>query len=444
MRRLSLILLCPLLMLSCSVLKHEGKSFSEDYSTDGYARDYFYLEGARQFDLGNYDAAMDLYRHTLDIDTATAAACYNLAQFYMSFRDRATSQRYASKADELLSRAVRLEPDNYWYRRLLAMNMQRMNRVDDAIAQYEEMARRFPGRTDLLLTLAALYDDAGDYGKELRVLTRYGQIEDVADELKMQRVACYLELGELDSAFVESDNPEQIIDLLTNSVSGSLDHMETDMDRLSVRSMIEMLASFCDVAIRYEPGMASAWKSKAMTCFWMGERQQGLDALTQGLENVSDAEGKSMLFSFRGDYYNSLGEKQKMYADYDSTLVYDPDNIPVLNNYAYFMSVENRDLKKALEMSGKTIKAEPLNPTYLDTYAWILFRMKKYEEAKSYMERALQYMDDENSDLYEHYGDVLFMCGDVDGAVENWHRALQLNSSSAVLEQKIKERKYLE
>ena len=133
-----------------------------------------------------------------------------------------------------------------------------------------------------------------------------------------------------------------------------------------------------------------------------------------------------------------------MYADYDSTLVYDPENIPVLNNYAYFMSVENRDLKKALEMSGKTIKAEPLNPTYLDTYAWILFRMKKYEEAKSYMEKALQYMDDENSDLYEHYGDVLFMCGDVDGAVENWHRALQLNSSSAVLEQKIKERKYLE
>ena len=116
----------------------------------------------------------------------------------------------------------------------------------------------------------------------------------------------------------------------------------------------------------------------------------------------------------------------------------------MLNNYAYYLSVEGRDLERALKMSARTLDEEPLNATFLDTYAWILFKMKRYNEALGYMEKALRYLETDNPEIYEHYGDVLFMCGEKEKALENWHKAVQMNSSSATLDQKIKQGKYLE
>jgi tetratricopeptide (TPR) repeat protein len=95
-------------------------------------------------------------------------------------------------------------------------------------------------------------------------------------------------------------------------------------------------------------------------------------------------------------------------------------------------------------MSGKTLEIEPLSATYLDTYAWILFRMKRYNEALVYMEKALRYLESDNPEIYEHYGDVLFMCGEKEKALENWHKAMRLNSDSPTLEIKIREQKYIE
>jgi len=108
------------------------------------------------------------------------------------------------------------------------------------------------------------------------------------------------------------------------------------------------------------------------------------------------------------------------------------------------MALEDHDLEKALKMSAKTLEAEPLSATYLDTYAWILFRMKKYKEALVYIEKALRYLDTDNPEIYEHYGDVLYMCGEKAKALENWHKSVQMNSESTTIDLKIKEEKYLE
>ena len=225
---------------------------------------------------------------------------------------------------------------------------------------------------------------------------------------------------------------------------GSVDGVYANLDKIRCRQLLDVVMSFCDVVSSHEPQLAEAYTQKSIGYFWMGENEEALDALTKGLKKVNTDKDKAMLYNLRGDYYHTLGERQKMYADYDSTLIYDPDNINVLNNYAYYLSVEGRDLKKALAMSAKTLEAEPLNSTYLDTYAWILFKMKKYKEALGYMEKAMRYLDRDNPEVYEHYGDVLFMCGEKEKALENWHKALQANSTSATLDQKIKQQKYLE
>ena len=430
--------------VSCGSSRHASSNPLSRSALDGYAGDYFFREGIRLFNEGQVDAAMDLMSRSLDYDTASAATCYSMAQYYMSLQDRALLEKFNPQAQELLERAVRLVPDNYWYRRLLALNYLRQGRQADAIIQYEEIAHRFPGRTDVLITLAGLYDDAGDYEKELRALERYGRLEDVADELKFQRFVCYLQLGELDSAYYESDNPAEVIELLMNTTRDMIEKAETNMDKISCRQLLDVVMSFCDVVSAHEPELAEAYTQKSLGYFWMGQNDESLAVLSDGLKKVKTNRDRALLYNLRGDYYHTLGEKQKMYADYDSTLIYDPDNINVLNNYAYYLSVDGKDLKKALAMSARTLEAEPLNSTYLDTYAWILFKMKKYKEALGYMEKALRYLDRDNPEIYEHYGDVLYMCGEKEKALENWHRAVQFNGISPTLEQKIRQQKYLE
>ena len=430
--------------LSCGSARHASSDPLSASQISGYARDHFYMEGVRMYSQGKMDDAMDLMAHSLDYDTASAATCYSMAQFYMSMRDRELLNKYAPVSEELLLRAVRLEPGNYWYRRLLAMNYLRQNRQKDATVEYEEIARRFPGRTDVLITLASLYDDAGDFEKELRALKRYGQLEDVDDELKFQRFACYLQMGELDSAYYESDDPAAVIELLMNTTRDMIEQAETQLDRIRCRSLLDLVMNFCDVAVNHDPSLMQAYSQKSVAYFWMGRNEDALELLGQGLRHVKTDADRAALYCLRGDFYHTLGNMERMYADYDSTLIYDPQNISVLNNYAYFLSIEDRDLERALAMSAVTLQMEPLNATYLDTYAWILFRMKRYREALGYLEKALRYLDEENAEIYEHYGDALYMCGEVDKALENWHRAVQLNGRSAALEQKIRLRRYIE
>ncbi len=430
-------------LLSCGVSRTSLRDDAAQQA-DSRAHDYFFMEGVKQYNAGHYDAALDLMTHSLEYDTASAATCFSIAQYYMSLNDRALLNRYAEKAQRLLLKAVRLEPNNYWYSRLLAMNYLRQNRTKDAIAIYEDMSVRFPGRTDILITLAELYDDAGDYEKELRVLTRYGQIEDVEDQLKFQRFVCYLQMGELDSAYYEAVNPAETIELLMNTTRDMIEHAESQMDRINCRSLLDVVMDFCDVVSGHEPGLVEPYSQKSIAWFWLGENDKALSELSRGLANVHEPMGKASLYNLRGDFHHTLGQKELMYADYDSTLMFEPDNIGVLNNYAYYLSLEDRDLKRALKMSARTLEVEPLNPTYLDTYAWILFRMKRYREALDYLEKALHYLDVDNADIYEHYGDALYMCGEIDKALDNWHKAFQLNSSSATLNQKIREEKYVE
>ena len=100
------------------------------------------------------------------------------------------------------------------------------------------------------------------------------------------------------------------------------------------------------------------------------------------------------IYSLLGDIYQKEGRINDTYTAYDSCLVYKPDHVTCLNNYAYFLSEEGKDLKKAEKMSYRAISAEANNPIYLDTYAWILYKQKRYDDAKAYIDMAMEYLKD--------------------------------------------------
>ena len=108
-------------------------------------------------------------------------------------------------------------------------------------------------------------------------------------------------------------------------------------------------------------------------------------------------------------------------------------NLLCLNNYAYYLSQEGRNLEKAEEMSHITVDVEPDNPTYLDTYAWILFQMGQYEQARIYINETLRHASEtpQNASLYDHAGDIYFRCKDRKKALEYWKIALDLTQDKA-------------
>jgi tetratricopeptide (TPR) repeat protein len=144
-----------------------------------------------------------------------------------------------------------------------------------------------------------------------------------------------------------------------------------------------------------------------------------------------------------GDAYNATKDYAKSDKAYDDVLLYNPNNETVLNNYSYYLALRKENLEKAEKMSSLLVKNNPENPAFLDTHAWVLYVRQKYKEAKRYIEKAIS-TGNANATHFEHYGDILYQLGDIDGAVIQWEKARGLNAKSEVLNKKIANRKIYE
>lgn len=143
-----------------------------------------------------------------------------------------------------------------------------------------------------------------------------------------------------------------------------------------------------------------------------------------------------------GDVYFELKDTTSAFRAYDNSLKIFPDNMLTLNNYAYFLAESGGDLERAAEMSKRTVDNDPENITQLDTYAWVLFRQHNYPEALKYQGAAVEKAEEreyENSDIYMHYGDILFMNGRPDDAITYWKKALEADKKSNDLDDRQRE-----
>ncbi len=156
-------------------------------------------------------------------------------------------------------------------------------------------------------------------------------------------------------------------------------------------------------------------------------------------ENHANKSIRSDLYANLGDVYQKLERSDSAFLAYEESLKLNPENMRTLNNYAYFLSLEKKDLSKAEKMSAKTIEKEPRNSTYLDTYAWIFYQQGLYTLAKFYIERAIDNLskDQDPGVILEHYGDILWMSGDKAKAMEMWIKAYESGHKNEELKKKI-------
>lgn len=190
-----------------------------------------------------------------------------------------------------------------------------------------------------------------------------------------------------------------------------------------------------------------AWMNYLVGVAWLQKKNpdKALGYLKSATSlEVQDKGLLSQSFSGIGDCYHELKNNNLSDEAYDKSLSYNPDNAYTLNNYAYYLSVRGADLEKAEQMSKHANELQPGTASFEDTYAWILFKQKKYAEAKVWMEKALVNDKDRNAVQTEHYGDIMFYLGNVEAAVQNWKKAKAYGGQSSVLERKINEKKYIE
>ena len=210
----------------------------------------------------------------------------------------------------------------------------------------------------------------------------------------------------------------------------------------------DLVSQQCKAAQEYNPEEMVFYYFGGMAYYQKDKEDEALREFRLGLAQVnaqSPADLVSDLYAVTGDILHKKGEEQEAFAAYDSCLQWKDDNVMALNNYAYYLSEKGVDLHKAESMSYKTIKAEPNNGTYLDTYAWILFMEERYADAKTYIDQALKNRDStaDNSTVIEHAGDIYYMNGMADESVDFWKKAYTGENQTEVLAWKIKNRQYI-
>ena len=330
-----------------------------------------------------------------------------------------------------------------------------------ALSYYDEALDLDSSFAPALLGKAEVYRTTHMYDEYFPVLNDYIQISDATVEEKSKYLLALMEQG--DPKFMKAFRPEMdlviqkfievhVDDEKVYEVGGMYYFYTNRLDQArlyfeayveahpesyaAAAALVEFLMYIQDWEALSEEGRKChqrfPWEPiflemASVGDYRLGNYEEVLNACHELLKVDSDDEKKVNILSTMGDVYHLLGDSKKAYKTYESALKIDPDNVYVLNNYAYYLSMEGKNLKKAYEMSKKTIEAEPDNATYLDTFGWILYLQGKYIEARPVFKNAMLHGGKESAVILDHYAEVLFALKEYDLAFIYWNLALQKN-----------------
>ena len=179
--------------------------------------------------------------------------------------------------------------------------------------------------------------------------------------------------------------------------------------------------------MRYFPNEPLPYMVVSLPLLLKNKVDEALPYLKRGLELSEDGTViKAQFYSYLGDCYYEQDSVDLAFKMYDEALKINPNDVLVLNNYSYFLALRGERLEEAEEMISKAVSIDPDNGTFLDTYAWVLFKRKNYSLAKFYIRSAIEDTESVSGVLYEHYGDILYMNGEKEEAVKMWQQAMKI------------------
>ena len=294
-------------------------------------------------------------------------------------------------AADYFGKASRLDPKNVWYKEALASSYVACGDGDKAGELYLELSDINPRkyRTAYTLTLIAdAYRMKRNYEKYFEVLEEFAADERTDIEAKYKYLLSCI----------------------------------TSFDRKTFDSLTPRMEKLCDAFIAAHPYSYDTHNLKMQLLAFQQKWGETIDEVTRMVKLTDDPEVISELYGIEGDAWYHMGSEKAAFSRYKLALKFNPENLSVLNNYAYFLSERKSNLKKAAAMSLVTVTREPDNATYLDTYGWILYLQGKYSEAKPYFKHAMIYGGKDSATILSHYAAVLEALGEKDLA--KYYRSL--------------------
>ena len=382
-----------------------------------------------------------------------------------------------SKATKTLEDLSNQFPDDIEVLQILAEAYILANKQDKAMKIYEHISVKDPNNGQLSLTLANFYRDNGDLTKSYQQLKKAFISDKVNIETKLTILASYLSIvnandtiknqafelvNVLDSIYTNNAetyalygdlyyataNKELAKKYYKKSVEikQSIKPVWTQILFLDVEdSNFDSLLIYSEKALMYYPTEPLYYYFNGVSNSYTKNYSIARDVLETGIEYVFDNDALYNEFQTSlADVYNSLNLYEKSDSLYELVLQKNPDNIIVLNNYSYYLSLRKKNLEKAKTMSKRCNELEPNNGTYQDTYAWILYCLAEYKSALEWIERAIKNGGDKSAVIIEHYGDILFKLGQKQEAVNQWKRAKSIGEGSDLLNKKINNEDLLE
>ena len=342
---------------------------------------------------------------------------------------------------------LKKEPDNIMAQMSLLDYYKAQNQDSLARAQTERLllSPNTEIESKILLLRQLISDSEQNGGDSTEVLDIFGKILAQPQENAGMAELCaaYMSLKKMPEDTVNTVY-ERIIDIEPDNAGARLQLLQSAWKKKDFNKVIALAKP----GVEYNPSNIWFYYFLGLAYAQNDESELELNTLRKGVEQADEESNKDIVSDFYamiGDLLHEQGKNEEAYAAYDSGLQWKPDTIGCLNNYAYFLSEEGRELPKAEQMSYRTVKAEPGNSTFLDTYAWILFKQQRFEEARIYIDQAVAADSAQSAVIVEHACDIYMMAGDSAKAMEYWQKALGMDEEeNALLQKKIKLRKYIE
>jgi tetratricopeptide (TPR) repeat protein len=431
--------------------------------------DYYYDKANALFYQNKYDQALKVYDKIEELTGPTDDLLANRQKIYLK-------QGKVDLAAQQLEQMIAANPSQIKYYLFLAQLYSSNNFTDKALKVLQTAEQIKPNSGLIHLALADIYRDKQNIEASYNELTLAFAIPDLDIEQKIKIILGYLpkfpdpnakasalELSRILTVAHPADAKAFAIygDMLLQNEklkdakamyqkSVGLNSQVYEVQEQLVR--IELGDNDIEGAIKDGENSLSlfpnqAWMNYLVGVAWLQKKDyhKAVDYIKNATSlELQDKDLLSQSFSSLGDCYHDLKDNKSAYEAYDKALTYNADNAFTLNNYAYYLSLTGEQLDKAEKMSKRSNELQPNNASFEDTYAWVLFKQKDYKGAKTWIDKALSDDTTKSAGKIEHYGDILFYLGDVNGAIENWKKAKDKGDKSPVLEQKINEKKYIE
>ena len=430
-----------------------------------------------------------LYMHAVLLanagKTAEAIEAYNALEEKVGINEQISIEKQqlytlmgdTEKAFAEIQKLIESNPSETQYYGILADLYLEYGDEQNALKYYNKILEMEPYNGFVHFSLANYYITKEDFEKMFEEVKLGFISDDIEIQTKLQY--CIMLISNRDEIDITNQKIEELVQILLDKHSGEflvhtifaetlllsnklaeareqlIKAVEIDPNNYEVWERIlfidndlqdwERLYEYSKKAIGFFPDQPQSYLLNAFSCIQLEKYDEAILIIDEGLDYIIDNKQiRGQFLMMKGEAVYKLNRYDEAFKLFDNVIELSPENYVALNNYAYYLSLAEKDLEKAERMSARVIEKFPDNSTYLDTYAWVFFKKGEYKLARFYMQSALNNGGNDNPVLLEHYGDILYKLEMKDEAKQYWEKARDNGGDSEILLRKISEQKYIE